>query len=218
MPDPLQRALALGAAVLSLPLVVVLAALIMLDSRGRPFYLAGRLGVGGQPFRIYKLRTMRQDAASSGPAISTRIDCRVTRLGGFLRRTRLDELPQLWNVVRGEMRLVGPRPEDPRFVDFRDPLHRLVFRAKPGITGPTQLAFAAESELLGSADPEEDYRTRILPAKVALDARYLHARSIGLDLWVLRQTVLTAAGRPPSRQAIDARLAVLDRAKTSRPV
>jgi lipopolysaccharide/colanic/teichoic acid biosynthesis glycosyltransferase len=217
MPDPLQRLLAVGAAVLSLPLVGVLAALIMLDSRGGPFHLAARIGAGGQLFRIYKLRTMRQGAASSGPAISTRIDGRVTRVGGFLRRTRLDELPQLWNVARGEMRLVGPRPEDPRFVDFEDPLHRLVFRAKPGITGPTQLAFAAESELLDSADPEEDYRTRILPAKIALDARYLRARSIGLDLWVLRQTALAVGRRPPSRQAIEARLGIVDRAPTGEP-
>ncbi len=209
--------LAFGAALLSLPLLVALAALIMVDSRGGPLHVAPRIGVGGRPFGIYKLRTMRQDAASSGPAVSLSMDRRITRVGRFLRRTRLDEVPQLWNVVRGEMRFVGPRPEDPRFVDFNNPVHRLVFRARPGITGPTQLAFAAEAEMLRPDDPEADYRTRILPAKVVLDEQYLRARSFGLDLWVLGQTLLAAAGRPPSRQAIDARLAVHKRAPVGRP-
>ncbi len=209
MPEAWQRALAVGAAVLSLPLVAVLAVIVMLDSHGTPFHVAPRVGLAGQPFRIYKLRTMR--TGGTGPAITPRRDDRITRFGSFLRRTRLDELPQLWNVVRGEMRLVGPRPEDPRFVDFEDPIHRLVFAAKPGITGPTQLAYAGEAAMLDPANAEEDYRSRILPAKLELDARYLRLRSFRLDLWVLGQTALAAVGRPPGAAAIDARLAMAER-------
>lgn len=217
MPDAWQRALALGAAVLSLPLVTLLAVLVMLDSRGRPFHAASRVGLAGHPFTLYKLRTMRAGAAATGPAVSPSRDDRVTRFGGFLRRTRLDELPQLWNVVRGEMRLVGPRPEDPRFVDLGDPLHDLVFRAKPGITGPTQLAFTREATMLDPGNAEEDYRRRILPSKLRLDARYLRQRSVGLDLWVLGQTALAVVGRPPSEAAIVARLGQLERSSREDP-
>jgi lipopolysaccharide/colanic/teichoic acid biosynthesis glycosyltransferase len=208
MPEAWQRALAVGAAVLSLPLVGVLAVIVMLDSRGTPFHVAPRVGLAGRPFRIYKLRTMR--TGGTGPAITPHGDDRVTRFGGFLRRTHLDELPQVWNVVRGEMRLVGPRPEDPRFVDLADPLHRLVFAAKPGITGPTQLAYAGEAAMLDETNAEEEYRTRILPAKLELDATYLRLRSVRLDLWVLGQTALAALGRPPNAAAIHARLAMTE--------
>lgn len=140
---------------------------------------------------------------NSGPAVSVAADPRVTQLGRILRRYRLDELPQLWNVVRGEMRLVGPRPEDPRFVDLSDPLHRLVFTSTPGITGLAQLVYMDEAQLLVASDPEQQYRDEILPRKLRLDAAYLRKRSLGLDLWILAQTVRAALGRPPSRRAIE---------------
>jgi lipopolysaccharide/colanic/teichoic acid biosynthesis glycosyltransferase len=138
-----------------------------------------------------------------GPAITARADARITRAGSTIRRLRLDELPQLWNVARGDMLLVGPRPEDPRFVDLNDPVHRRVFTAIPGITGLTQLAYVNEADLLDGEDPERHYREVILPAKLALDCRYLDARSPRLDLWIIAQTIGAALGRPPSQAAID---------------
>ena len=151
-----------------------------------------------------KIRTM--SANSGGSAVTGQEDSRVTRVGRILRRSRLDELPQLWNVARGEMLLVGPRPEDPRFVDLTDPLHHEVFTAMPGITGAAQLAYLDEADMLGSDDPEGRYLQTILPQKLEIDAAYLRRRSFGLDVWIIAQTILAALGRPPSREAIKARL------------
>lgn len=206
MPEVLQRALAILAAVVIIPIVGILGVLVRIDSPGGAFYVSERVGAGGRPFRLYKLRTMVAEANTTGPGISLRHDRRITRLGTFLRRVRLDELPQLWNVAHGDMLLVGPRPEDPRYVDLDDPLHRRVFMMKPGITGLTQLAYSAEAELLDPADPEGHYRATILPAKLALDEKYLARRSARLDVWILFQTLATAAGRPPSELEIAARL------------
>ncbi len=206
MPEGIQRALAIVAFLIVLPVLGVLAVLVRIDSPGGAFYVSERVGAGARPFRLFKLRTMVADARATGPGISIRHDRRITRLGRFLRRVRLDELPQLWNVIMGDMLLVGPRPEDPRYVDLNDPLHRQVFVAKPGITGLTQLAYSTEADLLDLADPEGHYRTTILPAKLALDARYLARRSARLDAWILLQTIATAAGRPPTAAAIAARI------------
>src|SRR5262249_35179875 len=111
-----------------------------------------------------------------------------------LRRTKLDEIPQLWNVLRGEMTLVGPRPEDERFIDWSNDIHRAVFTARPGITGPSQIAFRHEERLLTGADIEGTYVASILPAKVALDAEYLERESLASDLSLLAHT-LTAVLR-----------------------
>ena len=154
----------------------------------------------------YKLRTMRWEPSATGTSVTVAGDRRVTRVGRVLRQFRLDELPQLWNVVRGEMALVGPRPEDPRYVDLRNPLHRRVFMATPGITGPTQLAFYHEANLLNSRDPEESYRETVLPEKLKLDAAYLAKRSFALDVWILAQTVKAAIGRPPRPESVRKRL------------
>jgi lipopolysaccharide/colanic/teichoic acid biosynthesis glycosyltransferase len=129
--------------------------------------------------------------ASPGAAITGASDPRVTRLGLILRRHRIDELPQLVNVVRGEMSMVGPRPEDPRFVDWSDPVHRRVFMAKPGITGLAQLEFHDEAQLLVGPDIDALYRRDILPAKLRLDIEYLDHRSMALDLQILGRTVRT---------------------------
>jgi lipopolysaccharide/colanic/teichoic acid biosynthesis glycosyltransferase len=197
--------MALLLALLTAPLVAVLAIAVRIDSQGGAFYVASRVGEGGREFRLLKLRTM-QPRADSGPGVSHRADVRVTRIGRLLRGARLDELPQLWNVVRGEMRLVGPRPEDPRFVDWDDPRHRDVFGARPGITGVTQLLHTDEAARLDPADPEASYRMEILPTKVAIDAAYLRRRSPALDAWIIWRTVLVVAGRPPSMADVEARL------------
>lgn len=196
MPDSLQRVLAVVAGILTAPLVAVLALAVKLDSSGPAIYAASRVGEGGRTFRCFKLRTMRWAPAAPGASVTGVADPRITGFGRLLRRLRLDELPQLWNVARGEMRLVGPRPEDPRYVDFDEPLHREVFTARPGIAGLTQLFYADEAARLQGHDPDRTYREELLPAKLHIDAAYLRHRSTALDLWILAQTPLAMLGRP----------------------
>ncbi len=160
--------------------------------RGPFLYRARRVGEGGELFTILKVRTMTTDRG--GPKVTLAGDPRVTPVGRTLRRYRLDELPQLVNVVRGDMSLVGPRPEDPAYVDFDDPLHRRVFSAKPGITGLAQLAYRDEASLLEGPEAEQRYRDEILPAKLRLDAEYLDRRSTLLDLQILARTVGAVLG------------------------
>jgi lipopolysaccharide/colanic/teichoic acid biosynthesis glycosyltransferase len=211
VPDLVQRALAVLGAVVSLPLVVLIAILVRIETPGSPVHRATRIGRGVHPFTCFKIRTMRPGGlADSGPAVTGADDPRITRLGRVLRRFRLDELPQLWNVAAGQMRLVGPRPEAPQFVDPADPLHRLVFSATPGITGLTQLAFVDEARMLGGADPELRYRSEILPAKLRIDAAYLQHRSTALDLWVLGRTMGVLLGRPTTVGEIEARVGPID--------
>jgi lipopolysaccharide/colanic/teichoic acid biosynthesis glycosyltransferase len=194
MPDLLQRALGLLGAVLALPMVGALAVAVKLDSPGPAIYAATRVGDRGRLFKCFKLRTMAT-RQTVGSAVTSASDPRITRMGHLLRRTHLDELPQLWNVARGEMRFVGPRPEDPRFVDMDKPLHRLVFGARPGVTGLSQLVNADEETRIAPGDPERTYREEILPAKLLVDAAYLRRRSAGLDLWILAQTPRAVLGR-----------------------
>ncbi len=148
MPDRLQRVAGLILALMTGPLLLALGLAVRLETPGPALYKARRVGPGGRPFECLKLRTMRADRAEAGPGVTGGRDTRVTRVGGLLRRLRLDELPQLWNVAKGEMRFVGPRPEDPRYVDLTLPLHRQVFTAPPGIAGLTQLVYADEGRLL----------------------------------------------------------------------
>lgn len=196
MPDPIQRVAGLVLAVLTGPLLVALGLAVRIETPGPAIFRASRMGRGGRPFECLKLRTMRAARDEAGPGVTTRRDARVTRVGGLLRRFRLDELPQLWNVAGGQMRFVGPRPEDPRYVDFDLPLHCEVFTEPPGIAGLTQLVYADEARLLDeTADPDGYYRERILPRKVAIDAAYLRNRSFKLDLWILAQTPRALLGR-----------------------
>jgi lipopolysaccharide/colanic/teichoic acid biosynthesis glycosyltransferase len=198
-----QRAIALVAAVLGAPLLGVLAIAVASSSRGGPLYRATRVS-RGHTFTMLKLRTMRISARDTDPAVTAAFDPRVTAIGRLLRKTKLDELPQLWNVVRGDMLLVGPRPEDPRYVDWANPLHQLVFSAPPGITGPTALAFrneeailAAEMAAIGAEegrapapnDLDRVYRERVLPRKLAMDAEYLKTRTVVGDLRILGRTI-----------------------------
>ncbi len=183
---------ALAALVALAPLLVLVALAVKLTSRGPVLFHAERAGRGGRPFRLHKFRTMTHGAA--GPALTTADDARVTLLGHALRRTHADELPQLWNVVTGEMSLVGPRPEDPRFVAADDPAWRRVLSVRPGITGPTQLAFAGREAALLGGDPERGYRERVLPEKLRSDLDYATGRSFAADLAILGRTALFAVG------------------------
>lgn len=181
----------------SLPLLVGIRVWMRASGDRGPFlYRARRVGENGKLITVLKVRTMITDAP--GSPITRAGDQRVTPLGRTLRRYRLDELPQLVNVVRGEMSMVGPRPEDPVFVDMSRPDHRRVFTTRPGITGLAQLAFHDEANLLSGADAERRYRDEILPAKVKLDIEYLDRRSAWLDIEILIRTIGTVLGRGPS--------------------
>lgn len=181
---------ALGLVLLS-PLMLILAIWIKLDSKGPIFYRGERVGKDGRPFLMYKFRTMVVEADRIGPAITYRDDPRITKVGKFLRRTKLDELPQLINVLKGEMSLVGPRPEDPSYVAHYNAQQREVLRVKPGITGLTQLEYRDEASMLEGARADEDYLTQIMPAKLRLDLDYVQDRSLALDVKILWRTAMT---------------------------
>lgn len=170
------------------PVAVLAAVAIVCESRGGVFYRSKRVGLGGKPFIMWKLRTMRRTA---GLPVTWADDPRVTVVGHFLRRTHLDEYPQLWNVIRGDMALVGPRPEDRSFVDLDDPRWQRVLTRRPGITGPTQLTWAQrERQLLRGRSTLEMYRRDILPFKLASDLRYVDERTNLGDVLILLQSLI----------------------------
>lgn len=176
--------------VLLLPLFALLGLVIKLDSPGPVFYRATRIGKGGQPFSMLKFRTMVAGADRQGPAVTASGDRRITRVGRWLRRSKLDELPQLINVLRGDMSLVGPRPEDPRYVALYTPAQRAVLAVRPGITGPATIKYRHEEEALARApDLDASYR-QIMQEKLALDLEYVQQRSLWLDLTLIWATLL----------------------------
>ena len=182
---------ALGLVVLS-PLLLLAAAWVRLDSPGPALFRQTRVGRHGVPFTIHKFRTMRVEP---GAAITVGADPRITRSGRLLRATKLDELPQLWDVLRGAMSLVGPRPELPRYVDlYPIELRDKVLAVRPGITDPASLAFSREAELLAAAaDPEREYREVILPAKLRLSAQYAASANLLTDLRLILATLARVA-------------------------
>jgi len=173
----------------SLPVQGVVAILVRLSSPGPILHRATRVGTGGSAFTLYKFRSMRVGAAQAGPGITAADDPRTTSIGRFLRRTHLDELPQLFNVIRGQMSLVGPRPEDPRFVALYDEEQRAILLVRPGITGPTQLRFRHEERMLVGPDPEAIYVRELLPQKLAIDLEYVRHHTLLGDLRILVRTV-----------------------------
>lgn len=187
-----------GAAVALLllsPLLLAAALAVKLDSPGPVFFRQQRVGRGGVPFRIHKFRTMREGAP--GLQITVGDDPRITRVGRWLRRTRVDELPQFIDVLQGTMSLVGPRPEVPRYVEFYPPeLRERVLSVRPGITDPVSLAYADESELLArAADPEREYVEVLLPRKLQAAAAYAERATLWTDLGVLLRSVGVLLGR-----------------------
>jgi lipopolysaccharide/colanic/teichoic acid biosynthesis glycosyltransferase len=183
----------LALVVLAVPLLVI-ALLVVIDSPGPVFYRAERVGYRGRRLRMLKFRKMRQDA--TGGALTLAEDERLTRLGKWLARTKLDELPQLWHVLRGEMSLVGPRPESPAFVALFPDEYDVILRVRPGLTGYTQLAFAREGAILDPADPHAHYLSAFLPQKVALDRLYASGPSVRRDIEIIVATVITLLGQP----------------------
>ena len=192
MKRALDVALALPLLVVASPLVLALALAVRLTSAGPSLHRATRVGKDGRPFAMLKLRTMH---VGGGPAITPRDDPRITRLGRWLRDARLDELPQLWNVLRGDMSLVGPRPEDPRFVALYTKEQRAVLEVRPGLTGPAQLVFRDETASIDSADPEGSYASVVLPRKLALDLAYVRGRSLAGDVAIILRTAAAALRR-----------------------
>ena len=205
MPDAIQRAIAALLLILSLPAVCVLAVLIRMGSPGPIFYRGSRIGLRGREFQCYKLRTMRQVAGIQA-VITSGDDQRITPLGRRIRRIHLDELPQLWNVLRGEMSLIGPRPEAPELVDTGDPRWQRVLEVRPGIAGLAQLVFADEARWLPSQDPEATYRREIQPRKLAIDSCYVARRSPALDVWIMFRTVTVILGRPATMDEVRRRV------------
>lgn len=191
MPGLLDRIVAALALLIAGPLLLVLAGLVMLDSPGSPWFVQTRVGRFGRCFGILKLRTMHRDAERRGAAVTVAGDDRITRVGSWLRATKLDELPQLVNVVRGDMALVGPRPEVLRYVALYDAEQRRVLDVKPGLTDPASLRYRNESDVLArSSDPEGTYRNVVMPDKLALNLAYLKRRTAWSDLGVLLATVV----------------------------
>lgn len=179
------------------PAILLIAAAVKVESRGPVFFSQERVGRDGRPFRIHKFRSMVAGADRMGPAVSGHRDPRVTRVGAILRATKLDELPQLVNVVRGEMTLIGPRAEIARYVAHYTDEERALLSVRPGLTGPGQVYFTTDQagELDGVADPERHYIEHQLHPKLALDLDYLRRRSLLLDLSILGGTVALLAGR-----------------------
>lgn len=190
------------------PLMAVVAFVMRLNGPGPIIYRGWRVGRGGRPFRILKFRTMYQTVAT-GREITVSDDLRVTRLGRVLRTTKLDELPQLLNVLKGEMSLVGPRPEAPHYVAQYTPAQREVLAIRPGITGPSQVLFRHEERLLCGPDPEQLYLSMVMPAKLAIDLEYVRNHSLWGDMQILARTALAwvlprqpaALPSPPEPQA-----------------
>jgi len=197
--------LALLGLVILWPLLAVLAAGVRWSSPGPALFRQVRVGRGGRDFVLYKFRTMTQRDGTESGSFDAGDVSRVTRLGRFLRATKLDELPQLWNVVRGDMSLVGPRPEVRKWVEAYPERWALVQTVRPGITDPASIVYRHEEQILAAAaDPHKEYRDRILPSKLALYERYLRENSFVGDLAILTKTILavvTPRGRGRNEEA-----------------
>ncbi len=189
------------------PIQLLLAAAIVVDSGWPPLYATERVGRGGRLFTVRKLRTMRGDV--EGSPVTRAGDPRVTRVGRILRATKLDELPQFWNVVRGDMSLVGPRPEDPRYVAAYTPAQRQLLDVRPGLTSPATLLLRDEEEVLRrlGGNLDETYRSAVLPAKLAIDGAYVSRATARTDVAVLLRTLAAIVRRPP----IDEQVALVRR-------
>jgi len=173
------------------PILIIIGILIILESRGGMFFSQKRIGKKEQPFQILKFRTMFLDAEKKGQITVGDRDPRITRVGFFLRKYKLDELPQFWNVLIGEMSIVGPRPEVPYYVSFYNQNQRQVFKVKPGITDYASLKYFDENKLLGkSENPEQTYIQEIMPKKLALNLEYVNNHNFSTDLKIIGKTAL----------------------------
>lgn len=187
----LDVGVALAALLVLAPVFFILSLAVLVTSGWPVHFVQQRVGMDGRLFHLVKLRTMRRDAASGLPLTGSG-DLRITRLGRFLRAAKLDELPQLWNVLRGEMSLVGPRPEVPRYVARYTAEQRRVLEARPGLTDPASVQFRDEETLLGSVPPEQReafYLDTVLPKKLRMNLMYIERASMAYDLALVLDTI-----------------------------
>jgi lipopolysaccharide/colanic/teichoic acid biosynthesis glycosyltransferase len=183
-----------GLVILS-PLFLILAIAIARDSKGPVFFKQTRVGRNGVPFKIYKFRTMVEDAEARGMQLTVGDDSRITNVGTFLRKTKIDELPQLINVFKGEMSFVGPRPEVPKYVGLYTEDQRQVLMVRPGITDLASIEYRNESELLATADnPEKVYIEEVMPRKIELNKKYIENISLCGDIRIIFKTLASLVG------------------------
>ena len=180
----------IGLIVLS-PLFFITSLIIKLTSAGPIFHRGKRVGLNGKLFSLYKFRTMIANAADMGPGITAQNDPRTTGIGRFLRKTKIDELPQLINVLTGDMSLVGPRPEDPCYVAQYTPDEKEILKVRPGITSPASLTYRYEERMLSGPDWENEYRFKRLPTKLAIDLDYFSKRTLLSDLLLIARTIFS---------------------------
>lgn len=179
----------IGLVVLS-PLLVVIALLVKADSKGPVFFRQTRVGQGGKEFQIWKFRTMIIDAEEKGLQITVGADSRITGVGHFLREYKLDELPQLINILVGEMSFVGPRPEVPRYVATYDERQRCILKVRPGITDLASIEYRDENDILAQSDcPERTYVEKIMPKKIELNMQYIENLSVAYDVRLIFRTI-----------------------------
>ena len=196
----MKRAFDVAASLLGLvvtsPIVLVGAIAVKLQSPGPAFYKGPRVGRHGKLFSIYKLRTMEAGAEALGPAVTSADDARITAVGRLLRRSKADELPQLLNVLKGDMSLVGPRPEHPDYVTHYTAEQQRLLEVRPGMTGPAALAFIDEETELRGKEPEQAYLNELMPRKLELELRYVQRATFRTDLGILLRTAALVVRRP----------------------
>ena len=186
--DILSSAIAL---ILLSPILIVIAVGIIIDSKGGVFYKQKRIGKNGKAFMLYKFRSMRTGSDRKGLITVGSNDDRTTKVGRFIRKYKLDELPQLINILKNEMSVVGPRPEVEKYVQLYTAEQRKVLKVKPGLTDLASLAYINENEILGRAkDPEKTYVEQIMPAKLRLNLEYIEKRSFWFDLQIIAKTLM----------------------------
>jgi lipopolysaccharide/colanic/teichoic acid biosynthesis glycosyltransferase len=197
MKRSLDLILALLALVLLSPVAIVIAALVWSQDRKSPFYVAPRVGRGGTPFKMVKFRSMVVNADRLGGASTAANDRRITPLGAFVRRYKIDELPQLWNIIVGEMSFVGPRPNVASDVSLYSDEEDVLLSGRPGITDLSSIVFSDEAEILrGTSDPDLAYNLLIRPWKSRLGLHYLRTRSVTMDIRILYLTALAIVAKP----------------------
>jgi lipopolysaccharide/colanic/teichoic acid biosynthesis glycosyltransferase len=192
----LDVAIAGAGLILAGPVMLALAAAVKLDSPGPALFVQTRVGRGKKPIRVAKFRTMVVDAERRGPVVTAARDPRITRVGALLRKAKLDELPQLWNILRGEMSIVGPRPEVPRYVEKYRPEWQKLLSVRPGLTDLASLTFRDEESLLALAhDRERAYTEVVMPMKLELALRGVEQRNVLFDLAVIARTAAAVVRR-----------------------
>jgi lipopolysaccharide/colanic/teichoic acid biosynthesis glycosyltransferase len=210
LPRIVEISMAIFGLVITSPILAIFAVLIKIDSRGPVIFRQLRIGMGGNAFTLIKLRSMAVD--SSGSSVTAANDRRVTKIGKILRRAKIDELPELWNVVRGDMSIVGPRPEVPIYVDLNDPLWQETLSVRPGLTDPVTLRLRNEEELLENAGEDDRFYTDVVqPYKLRGYVHFLRNRTWKTDIRIIYRTLIAIVfprtADPPSKEELRLSLA-----------